>query len=45
MIIFIENPNFSKMAGQKINIQKSAAFPYTNHEVFEKFKKAISYPM
>ena len=48
MILYIENPKdstqkllelinkFSKVAGYKINIQKSVAFPYTNNEVSEK---------
>ena len=48
MIIYIENPKdstqkllelinkFSKVAGYKINIQKSVAFLYTNNEILEK---------
>ena len=48
MILYIENPKdsnqkllelinkFSKLAGHKINIQKSVAFLYTNNEVLEK---------
>ena len=47
MIIYIENPKnatqklelinvFSKVAGYKINIQKSVAFLYTNNEVLKK---------
>ena len=48
MILYIENPkdstqkllepnnNFSKVAGYKINIQKSVAFLYTNNEILEK---------
>jgi len=28
--------NFSKVAGYKINIQKSVAFLYTNNEILEK---------
>jgi hypothetical protein len=28
--------NFSKIAGYKINLQKSVAFPYTNNEQMEK---------
>jgi len=30
---------FSKVAGYKINIQKSVAFPYTNNEISEKRNK------
>ena len=45
MILYIENPKdfiqkllelingFSKVAGYKINIQKSVAFLYTNNEI------------
>ena len=48
MILYIENPKnptqklpelinkFSKVAGCKINIQKSVAFLYTNNEILEK---------
>ena len=48
MILYIENPKdtteklldlineFSKVAGYKINIQKSVAFLYTNNEISEK---------
>ena len=48
MILYIENPKdstqkqlelineFSKVAGNKINIQKSVAFLYTNNELLEK---------
>ena len=48
MILYIENPEgatrklpelineFSKVAGKKINIQKSVAFPYTNNELSER---------
>ena len=48
MILHIENPKdsaqkllelinkFSKVAGYKINIQKSVAFPYANNEILEK---------
>ena len=48
MILYIENPKdstqkwlelinkFSKVAGYKINIQKSVTFLYTNNEVLEK---------
>ena len=50
MILYIENPKdsirklleliseLSKVAGYKINIQKSLAFPYTNNEKSEKLK-------
>ena len=48
MILYIENPKdstqkllelihkFSKVAGYKINIQKSVAFLYANNEILEK---------
>ena len=48
MILYIENPKdstqklleliskFSKVAGCKINIQKSVAFLYTSNEILEK---------
>ena len=48
MILYVENPKdstkkllklineFSKVAGYKINIQKSAAFLYANNELTEK---------
>jgi len=48
MILYIENPKdstqellevinkFSKVAGYKINIQKSVAFLYTNNEILER---------
>ena len=48
MILYIENPKdairkllelineFSKVAGYKINAQKSVAFPYTNNEKSER---------
>ena len=48
MILYIENPKdstvkllelinkFSRVAGYKINIQKSVIFLYTNNEIFEK---------
>ena len=48
MIIYVENPKdsgkqlleliheFSKVTGYKINIQKSAAFLYTNNEAAER---------
>ena len=47
MILYIENPKvsiqkvlelineFSKVAGHKINIQKSGVFLYTNNEISE----------
>ena len=48
MILYLENPNdstqkllelineFRKVAGYKINIQKSVAFLYTNNEISER---------
>ena len=51
MILYIENPKdttkkllepiseYSKVAGYKINTQKSLAFLYTNNEETEKLKK------
>ena len=48
VMLYIENPKdstqklfkvikeFSKVAGYKINIQKSVAFLYTNNEILEK---------
>ena len=51
MKLYIENPKdstqkllelinkFSKVAGYKINIQKSVAFLYTNNEILEKAYK------
>ena len=48
MVLYRENPKdstqkllelinkFSRVAGQKINIQKSVAFVYTNNEILEK---------
>ena len=48
MILYIENPKdsthkileltnkFNKVAGYKINIQKTVAFLYTNNEILEK---------
>ena len=55
MILYIENPKeiirklleliceFSKVAGYKINMQKSLAFLYTNNEISEReIKKTIS---
>ena len=55
MIIYIENPKdstqkllelinkFSKVAGYKINIQKSVAFLYTSNETLEKEYKNIPF--
>ena len=56
MILFIENPKgsirklleiiseFSKIAGYKINIQKSLAFLYTNNENAEReIKESITF--
>lgn len=56
MILYIENPQdssqkllelinkFSKVAGYKINIQKSVAFLYTSNEILEKeYKNAIPF--
>ena len=56
MILYIENPKdstrklleliteYSKVAGYKINIQKSLAFLYTNNEKVEKeIKKTIPF--
>ena len=55
MILYLENPNdstkkllelineFSKVAGYKINIQKSVAFLYANNNLREReIKKTIS---
>ena len=56
MILYIENPKdstpkllelinqFSKVAGYKINIQKSVAYLYTSNEIFEKeYKNTIPF--
>ena len=56
MILYIENPKdstqkllelinkFSKVAGYKINIQKSVTFLYTNNEILEKeYKNTIPF--
>ena len=56
MILYIENPRtqpkklleliykFSKVAGYKINIQKSVAFLYTKNEILEKeYKNTIPF--
>ena len=58
MILYIENPKdstpkllelinkFSKVAGYKINIQKSVAFLCTNNEILEKeYKNTIPFKM
>ena len=58
MILYIENPKdanrklleiineFSKVAGYKINIQKSVAFLYTNNEIPEReIKETIPSPI
>ena len=56
MILYTDNPKdstqkqlkvineFSKVAGYKINIQKSVAFLYTNNEILEKeYKNTIPF--
>ena len=56
MILYIENPKdstkkllelihkFSKVAGYKINIQKSVEFPHTNNEAIERdIKESIPF--
>ena len=56
MILYIENPKdsirklleliseFSKVAGYKINMQKSLAFLYTNNEISEReIKESIPF--
>ena len=55
MILYLENPKdstqkslkpineFRKVAGYKINIQKSAAFLYTNNEILEKKYLKVSF--
>ena len=56
MILYLENPKdstpkrlelinkFSKVAGYKINIQKSVAFLYTNNDILEKeYKNTIPF--
>ena len=57
MILYIGNPNdstrkrleliseFSKVAGYKINTQKSLAFLYTNNEKSEKLRKQSYSPL
>ena len=55
MKLYIENPKdasrkllelineYSKVAGYKVNTQKSLSFLYTNNEKIEKFKKTIPF--
>ena len=57
MILYIENPKdstrklleliseYSKVAGYKINTQKSLAFLYTNNEKIEKLRKQFYSPL
>ena len=57
MILYIENPKdstrkllelineYSKVAGNKINTQKSLAFLYTNNEKTEKLRKQYYSPL
>ena len=57
MILYIENPKdatrkllelineYSKVAGHKINTQKSLAFLYTNNEKAEKLRKQSRSPL
>ena len=57
MILYIENPKdytrkllelineYSKVAGYKINTQKSLAFLYTNTEKIEKLRKQFHSPL
>ena len=57
MILYIENPkdstrkllelinDYCKVAGYKINTQKSLAFLYTNNEKIEKLRKQIHSPL
>ena len=55
MILYIENPKdsnrkflineYSKVAGYKINTQKSFAFLYTNNEKTEKLRKQVHSPL
>ena len=57
MIFYIENPKdstrqllelineYSKVAGYKINTQKSLAFLYTNNEKTEKLRKQFHSPL
>ena len=44
MILYIENPEYSKVAGYKINTQKCLAFLYTNNETTEReIKETITF--
>ena len=57
MILYVENPKvttrklldlinaYSKVAGYKINTQKSLAFLYTNNEKIEKLRKQFHLPL
>ena len=57
LILYIENPKdstrkllelineYSKVAGYKINTQKSLAFLYTNNEKIEKLRKEFLSPL
>ena len=57
LILYIENPKdsirkllelineYSKVAGYKINTQKSLAFLYTNNEKIEKLRKQFHSPL
>ena len=57
MILYVENPTvsirklleliseFSKVAGYKINTQKSLAFLYTNNEKLEKLRNQSHSPL
>ena len=57
MILYIQNPKdatrkllelineYSKVAGYKINTQKSLAFLYTNNEEIEKLRKQFHSPL
>ena len=57
MILYIENPKdstkklpelsneYSKVAGYKINTEKSLAFLYTNNEKTEKLRKPFHSPL
>ena len=57
MILYIENPKdtarkfielineYSKVAGYKINTQKSLAFVYTNNQKTEKLRKQFHSPL
>jgi hypothetical protein len=44
MILYLKDPSYSKVAGYKINLQKSLAFLYTNNEQTEKeYMETISF--